>query len=170
MRVKSQKQKQNSNLTEPLKIKVLFVLPVCAASARNGGNILIILSANKIQHTLTHNYTCKRTHTRMYMFVDRRVANVFDISAYGVYTLTHINYHLSCLVAPALPTTSQRLLWIIANWKFVGEGFYFTAFLSHSRLHINRICIMKRVRVCTLCVCLCAGFIGSATQSGTRCV
>lgn len=108
MRLKSQKQKQNS--TEPLKIKVLFVLPVCAASARNGGNILIILSANKIQHTLTHNYTCKRTHTRMYMFVDRRVANVFDISACGVYTLTHINYHLSCLVAPALPTTSQRLL------------------------------------------------------------
>lgn len=155
MRLKSQKQKQNSNLTEPLKIKVLFVLPVCAASARNGGNILIILSANKIQHTHSHNYTCKHTHTRMYMFVDRRVANVFDISACGVYTLTHINYHLSCLVAPALPTTSQRLLWIIANWKFVGEGFYFTAFLSYSLLHINRICITKRVRACTLCVCVC---------------
>lgn len=62
----------------------------------------------------------------------------------------------TCLVlSPALLTTSQSLLWIIANWKFVGEGFYFTAFLSHSFLHINRICIMKRVRACTLYICMC---------------
>lgn len=146
MRLKSQKPKaitkakakQNQNLTEPLKIKVLLV------PRRNGGNILIILSANKL-HTHTHAHTPALTH------VDRRVANVFDISACGVYTLTHINYHLSCLVAPALPVV---LAFHVCFELLPIESLWVKDFALQLCVYFFLFCILIEYAFRRVCVCV----------------
>lgn len=159
MRLKSQKQKQNSNLTEPLKIKVLFVLPVCAASARNGGNILIILSANKIQHTHTHTHTTTHVNTQMHVCTCLLTVVSPTFLTFLLVVCTHWRISITtCLVLSPPPCQLLlrgcfELLPIESLWvkDFTLLLFFLILFCILIEYALWSAC----VRACTLCVCVC---------------